>query len=76
MIPRDLIEKAVAAAEANWAPPDDWQHEKTYSQVSAALYAVYNDIAAPAYDEGYEEGPYDRAFGYEYDNPYRSSEQS
>lgn len=76
MIPKHLIDKAVTAAEANWAPPADWAHAKTRQQVTAALEAVYNDIAAPAYEEGYEEGPYDRAFGYERENPYRPSEDA
>lgn len=52
MIPQHYIEKAVAAAEANWAPPADWAHAKTRKQVTAALEAVAADI----WDEGWKAG--------------------
>lgn len=44
MIPDYIIDKAVAAAGDNWVLVFDWEHDKLYAQVHAALEAVAADI--------------------------------
>ncbi|WP_193104683.1 hypothetical protein [Brachybacterium sp. FME24] len=52
MIPDHIMDKAVNAAGENWALALDWEHDKLYAQVHAALEAVAADI----WDQGYEAG--------------------
>lgn len=75
MIPKRIIEKAVNAAEDNWIVIDQWQHDKTWAQVSAALHAVAGDIWATGYNFGSSD-EITRALGIINDdqrtpNPYR-----
>lgn len=55
MIPDHIIDKAVAAAGDNWVMVFDWEHDKLYAQVHAALEAVAADI----WEDGYEAGASD-----------------
>lgn len=52
MIPDYIIDKAVAAAGDNWVLVFDWEHDKLYAQVHAALEAVAADI----WDQGQKSG--------------------
>ena len=75
IIPKHLIDKAVNAAGDNWVMVFDWEHDKIYAQVHAALEAVAADI----WDEGFEVGEGNGyAIGRDIDtdedttNPYRN----
>ena len=48
-IPRHIIQKAKDAAIENWVLHEDWEHDKAWAQVTAALEAVAADI----WEEGY-----------------------
>lgn len=52
MIPKRLIDKAVNAAGENWVLALDWEHDKLYAQVHAALEAVAADIWKTGYNFG------------------------
>lgn len=52
MIPNHLIDKAVRAAGENWVLNFEWEHDKLYAQVHAALEAVAADI----WEQGAESG--------------------
>lgn len=70
MIPQHIIDKAVTAAGENWVMTLDWEHDKLYAQVHAALEAVAADI----WDQGWVSR---HADGEQYTvtpNPYRASE--
>lgn len=72
-IPQHLIDKAVRAAGDNWVMAFDWEHDKLYAQVHAALEAVAADIWDEGFDAGeFYEHNYGNESGTDYpDNPYR-----
>ena len=59
MIPDYIIDKAVAAAGDNWVLVFDWEHDKLYAQVHAALEAVAADIWDEGERAGYIHGQHD-----------------
>lgn len=75
MIPKHIIEKAVNAAEDNWIVIDQWQHDKTWAQVSAALEAVAADIWDDAYNAGFKDSKIWEQTG-DTPNPYERIEHA